>query len=57
MVTSTRSADKNGEGANGSAGQTAGDKHQIDEKSSPRSKRAKKTDGKEQKAIEETLNG
>ncbi|KAK9772144.1 putative BTB domain transcription factor [Seiridium cardinale] len=57
MVTSTRSTDKQGVGANGSADQAVGSKHQIDEKTSPQAKKAKKADEKEQKTIEETLNG
>ncbi|KAH6648672.1 hypothetical protein BKA67DRAFT_594155 [Truncatella angustata] len=56
MVSSTRSAEKNGNAADSSADQAAGTKHQIDEESSPQSKRVKKTDAKEQKTIEETLN-
>jgi hypothetical protein len=57
MVASTRSSDHKGEATNGSADQTAGAKHQIDDEGSPKSKRAKKTNDKEQKTIEETING
>jgi hypothetical protein len=57
MVTSTRSSNKEGDVASGSLEQAAGSKHTIDEKASPEPKRTKTADDKEQKTIEETLNG
>ena len=58
MVTSTRSSNKDCDAASGSPEQAAGSKHEIEEKTtSPQSKRAKTSDDKEQKTIEETLNG
>lgn len=58
MVTSTRSSNKDGDAASGSPEQAAGSKHEIEEKTTPpQSKRAKTSDDKEQKTIEETLNG
>ncbi|KAF3013559.1 hypothetical protein E8E14_010674 [Neopestalotiopsis sp. 37M] len=57
MVTSTRSSNKEGDTASGSPEQAAGSKHTIDEKASPEPKRTKTADDKEQKTIEETLNG
>lgn len=55
MVASTRSGDKDGS-ANGTVDESGGTKHQMEEKSSPQSKRAKRTDKAEQQTIEETLN-
>lgn len=52
----TRSSEKNTEAqANGSSDQASGTKHEIEEKTSPAAKRAKKDDEKTQKTIEETM--
>ncbi|KAK8074130.1 hypothetical protein PG994_005029 [Apiospora phragmitis] len=52
----TRSSEKTTEAiANGLSDQTAGAKHEIEEKTSPAPKRAKKDDEKTQKTIEETM--
>ncbi|ETS81858.1 hypothetical protein PFICI_06860 [Pestalotiopsis fici W106-1] len=57
MPTSTRSSNNEGDAANTSPEKAAGSKHGIDEKASPEPKRTKTSDEKEQKTIEETLNG